>query len=169
MWGAYQKTYDTRMSHIQIGPNTSMYDYTFALNLVDAHLLAADQLGVNPSVAGEIFFISDDAPLPFWDFPRKTCPLLAAADSKPNPPPPKKTLAVPRWLGWWIGLFSEVVCWFLGKEPVLSRYTVMYMCVSRWHSVEKAKRVLGYRPRFTTDEGIERSVKVNSSISPSAF
>jgi sterol-4alpha-carboxylate 3-dehydrogenase (decarboxylating) len=157
----YQNLYKKGMVNFQIGPNKGLHDYTYTGNLVHAHLLAADQLAVNPGVQGEIFFITDDAPLPFWDFSRKIFPFLIAAD--PNPQPQRNIPVLPLWLAWWSGLLWEIICWFTGRHPYLSRSTVMYMCVNRWHSVEKAKRVLGYQPQFSTDESVRSTAEVRFS------
>lgn len=47
---------------------------------------------------------------------------------------------------------------FLG-EPPLTRYTVCVLGRTRTLSIEAARRDLGYKPRLSLDEGIERFVK----------
>ena len=46
----------------------------------------------------------------------------------------------------------------LKGEPLLTRYSVCTLAFTRTLNVEKAKRELGYRPKFTMQEGLERTI-----------
>uniref|UniRef100_A0A8H8CJZ2 3-beta hydroxysteroid dehydrogenase/isomerase domain-containing protein n=1 Tax=Psilocybe cubensis TaxID=181762 RepID=A0A8H8CJZ2_PSICU len=54
----------------QNGHNTNLVDRTYVANVADAHVLAADRLNsyARSLVAGEVFFITNDEPMRFWDF-----------------------------------------------------------------------------------------------------
>jgi len=43
-------------SKFQLGDNTKLFDFTYVGNVVDAHLLAADKLGVISAVGGQVSF-----------------------------------------------------------------------------------------------------------------
>jgi nucleoside-diphosphate-sugar epimerase len=43
-------------------------------------------------------------------------------------------------------------------EPLLTRYSVCTLAFTRTLNIEKAKRELGYRPRFSMKEGLERTI-----------
>jgi len=45
------------------------------------------------------------------------------------------------------------------KEPLLTRYTVSVLSKSQTLNIEKAKRELGYEPRISIEEGIQRFVE----------
>src|SRR5205814_846170 len=45
-----------------------------------------------------------------------------------------------------------------GRKPIVSPATFKFMLLNLDFSIEKAKRELGYRPRFTFDEGIRETV-----------
>jgi len=47
----------------------------------------------------------------------------------------------------------------MGKEPTFTRFKVTYSCTTRWHNIEKARRVLGYEPEVGLGEGIKRMVE----------
>jgi hypothetical protein len=49
----------------------------------------------------------------------------------------------------------------MGKEPTFTRFKVSFSCATRWHNIEKARRVLGYEPEVGLDEGIKRMVDVS--------
>lgn len=55
-------------SKFQIGDNNNLFDWTYAGNVADAHVLAAHKLldpKARSEVSGETFFITNDTPLIF--------------------------------------------------------------------------------------------------------
>ena len=48
----------------------------------------------------------------------------------------------------------------MGKEAGFTRYRVGYSCATRYHNIEKARRVLGYEPEVGLEEGVRRMVEV---------
>lgn len=57
----------------------------------------------------------------------------------------------------WAGDLVEAVCVPLGIEPPLHRRRVDFWTKSRAFTIEKARRLLGYEPKVTLDEGIART------------
>jgi sterol-4alpha-carboxylate 3-dehydrogenase (decarboxylating) len=62
---------------IQIGDGLNLFDFTYVENAAAAHILAADALlrkvpAASPKgkVDGEAFFVTNDKPIPFWEFSR---------------------------------------------------------------------------------------------------
>lgn len=150
-----------KRTHIQIGNNKNLFDFTYVENAAYAHLLAADRLSVNhPNhklVAGEAFFITNGEPWPYWDFPRA---LWRAAGHTPS-----KITVIPKWLALVIAVFIEIIAWLRGVEATLSRFRVHYICLTRYCNIDKARRALGYHPLISLDEGIKRSAEVSSTSS----
>ncbi len=103
-------------------------------------------------VAGQAFFITNGEPVYFWDFSRFIFRELGAPDGK--------ITKMPRNIGLLFASILEWVGWFTGKEPALTRFRVTYACMSRWHSIDKARRVLGYEPEVSLLEGLRRTVEV---------
>ncbi|KAJ9132573.1 Sterol-4-alpha-carboxylate 3-dehydrogenase [Coniochaeta hoffmannii] len=140
---------------LQIGSGTNLMSVTYAGNSADAHLQAAARLlGPDPAgVAGEAFFITNDTPVPFWDFGRaiqRAAGLTATPDQIKVVNP-----AVAYCIAWVL----EWVAWFTGSKPMLARAMVKYLTMNRWYNISKAKERLGYRPNVDWEEGVRRGVK----------
>lgn len=151
-----------KKTHIQLGDNTNLYDSIYVDNAASAHVAAAKALlrndASNLKVDGEAFFITDDAPMPFWDFQRK---IWAAAGDKT---PLTKVHVIPAWVGLAIATIVEYLFWVftLGQKlppKTLRRDVLRYAVTNRTYCIEKAKGRLGYKPLIDTDEGIKRGVK----------
>ncbi|KAH8798574.1 hypothetical protein DL96DRAFT_1564910 [Flagelloscypha sp. PMI_526] len=46
-----------------------------------------------------------------------------------------------------------------GKKTVLTQFRVSFCCSTRWHNIEKARRVLGYEPQVGVEEGVRRMME----------
>ena len=142
----------------QIGSGENLFDWTYVGNAARAHLLAADALldGASSSqVAGEAFFITNDDPMPFWDFVRA---IGAAAGF---PVDKKDVWVIPRSVGLTMATIAEWVVWAmsLGKQKsTMTRGGIRYSCLTRTYRIEKLKTRLGYKPAVTISEGIKRGV-----------
>ncbi|KAL8979017.1 MAG: hypothetical protein Q9205_005547 [Flavoplaca limonia] len=146
-------------THMQLGDNKNLYDAVYVGNAAYAHVLAAPLLKDEPlaRVAGEAFFIKDDAPIPFWDFQRE---LYAAAGS---PTDLTQVRVIPAWVGMGMAALVEYVYWIFtfGKKlpPKGFRHDVLrYAVEDKSHCIDKAKVRLSYRPLVDKDEGISRGV-----------
>ncbi|KAL6719195.1 hypothetical protein ACLMJK_003432 [Lecanora helva] len=147
----------------QMGNGQNIYDFVYVGNLVDAHILAAQALlrdyGKPPPPAdrrvdGENINITNDEHVLFWDFTRK----VAAAAGYPVKK--EEIVVIPTWVGLLMAWFSEWVAWIRGlQQPTMSYETIQLSTINRTMSVEKAKKVLGYRPTVSLDEGIQRGAK----------
>ncbi|CRK13635.1 hypothetical protein BN1708_017192, partial [Verticillium longisporum] len=104
-------------------------------------------------VDGEAFIVTNDAPIYFWDFTRA---IWRAAGSDKGT---SHVWAIPRELGLVLGFASEVVFHILGKTPTFTRQRCVFSCMTRYYNITKAKRVLGYRPIVSLDDGIKRGVR----------
>ncbi|KAF8520590.1 erg26p [Hysterangium stoloniferum] len=146
-------------SHIQIGDNTNLFDFTYVGNVVDAHLLAADKLLSPDSLAdspsridGQAFIITNDEPWPFWDFMHLIWKEMGHVSQR-------KPFILSRTIALVLAYFAEWAAWVTGKPAVFTRFRVKFMCVNRWFDIGKAKKVLGYKPRVGNAEGIKRMVE----------
>lgn len=147
----------------QMGNGQNIYDFVYVGNLVDAHILAAQALlkayGKPPPPAhervdGENINITNDERVLFWEFTRK----VAAAAG--HPVKKEEIVVIPAWVGLLMAWFSEWIAWIRGsQQPTMSYEAIQLSTINRTMSVEKAKRLLGYRPTVSIDEGIERGVR----------
>lgn len=136
----------------QVGRGTWLSDYTYVSNLVDA-LLAADRtLAPGAACAGQAYFITNGEPMPFWDFVKAVLARLEL--------PPIKA-AIPHQLVYAIAAVKESVGALFGIRPGpedgLTRFAIRYMCTHHYFSIAKARRDLGYDPKVSVSEGIERT------------
>lgn len=147
-------------SHVQLGSNTNLYDWTYVTNIADAHLLAADRLSpTHPKhalVAGQAFFISNGDPRPWWDFPRMLWRAGGFVETR-------RRVVIPRPVALVIAFLAEVVGWITGKEPTLTRFRIHYICTERWCNISKAREALDYEPRVSLEEGARISAEVRIS------
>lgn len=109
-------------------------------------------------VDGDAFFITDDVPIPFWDFQRKIW--AAAGDHTPL----ANVYAIPAWIGMATAAIVEYLFWIFTlyrKTPpkTLRRDVLRYALSNRTYCIKKAKDRLKYKPIVTTHEGIRRGVE----------
>ncbi|KAI5209050.1 hypothetical protein E4T39_01069 [Aureobasidium subglaciale] len=151
----------------QLGENTNLFDFTEATNVAHAHHLAAaallttfereEQGQISPlsheKVDGEAFFITNDSPMYFWDFTRTAWRNLGDT-TRPN-----QIWTINKDFGLFIATLFEWIFWiFQLGVPNLTRQKVKFSCMTRYYSIEKAKRRLGYRPVVGVTEGLKRGV-----------
>ena len=117
-------------------------------------------------VAGQVFFITNGEPLYIWDFMRAVWHELEAAGI--DAPRKKRLIVMPRPIGMALAGAAEWWGWLTGKESAFTRFRVTYTCTTRWHNIEKARRVLGYEPEVGVEEGVKRMIDVSPSNSYSS-
>ncbi|KAH0558390.1 hypothetical protein GP486_004949 [Trichoglossum hirsutum] len=154
--------YKAGKTGFQLGDNNNLFDFTYVTNAAHAHLLAAVALlyachNKIPTpdrrrVDGEAFFITNDQPAYFWDFPRAVW--KAAGDTTGI-----DVKIISKGVGLAIATILEWLWWAAGKEPSLSRRQVKYSCMTRYYNIGKAKERLGYKPIVSLPDGVEKTVK----------
>ncbi|TFK45959.1 hypothetical protein OE88DRAFT_1715206 [Heliocybe sulcata] len=151
---SYARLIDDGKTTMQLGDNTNLFDFLYVENAAYAFILAAEKLSgpveENP-VAGQVFIITNDDPWPFWNLARAVWKGLGHV--------PPKTTIIPRPVAMFIGLISEFWGWLTGKPALITRFRVTFACATRWFNISKAKTLLGYKPLYTMDEGVQKSVE----------
>lgn len=150
-----------KRTHMQLGDNKNLFDSIYVGNAASAHILAARALlgtgEASEKVDGEAFFITDDAPIPFWDFQRK---IWAAAGDRT---PLAQVRVIPPWIVMMMAAFVEYLFWFFTFAQIrppknFRREILKYAFNDFTHCIDKAKERLGYKPLFSIDEGVRRGV-----------
>lgn len=178
-----------RRTGFQIGENTNLWDHTYAGNAAYAHLLAANRLletwdrledDKSPTtpeleeetalmdpedefrVDGEAFFVTDGAPMRFFDFTRSVWfTYYQLSPSEANVPPPVPASKV--WvLSGGLAFFLAAIVNFFARlfglpEPSFRPQVVRFALMQRYFRIDKARRRLGYDPPWTPDEAMQRS------------
>ena len=134
-----------------VGKAGKLTDFTYVSNVVDACLLAVDQLG--PKIAGQAYFITNGEPTDFWEFVRRVVTPMGYDGAKFTIPYPIAYAAA-----WARETIDSLKGGTLNSEESLSRFTIDYLCTDHYYSIAKAKRDLGYQPAVDMREGIDRTV-----------
>ncbi|KAI0059109.1 hypothetical protein BV25DRAFT_1829436 [Artomyces pyxidatus] len=143
-------------THIQLGDNTNLFDWTYIVNAAEAHLLAADRLAPehpkHAQVAGRVFFISNGEPRPWWNLARGLWKEAGHVQTR-------KVIAIPRSVAFVLAVFMEFFGWLFGKAPSLTRFRVTVCTTIRWCDISNARNALDYGPSIPLDEGIRQTVE----------
>ena len=133
----------------RIGARENLTDTVYVDNAADAHLLAAEHLLPGSPIAGKTYFISQGEPVPVWQMVNR---LLNAADA------PVVTRAIPTWLALALAWGFEGAHRLANNpsEPRLTRFVVRELSTAHWFDISAARRELGYSPRVSIAEGLER-------------
>lgn len=133
----------------QIGRKDDLVDTIYVDNAADAHIWASEKLFSNPSLSGNIYFVSQDQPVSKW--------VMANAFLQAGGLPPIQG-HVSGKIAYLAGYFFESLYGFLRikKEPPMTRFAAKELSTSHWFNISRAKNDLGYYPQITTEEGLER-------------
>jgi nucleoside-diphosphate-sugar epimerase len=134
---------------VLVGGGTKKVDATYVDNAVAAHLAAWERLAPGAACAGRAYFVANGEPMPLRELVNG---ILAAGGM----PPVQRS--VPAGAAWAIGGLLELGYRAVGarSEPPLTRFVARQLATAHWFSLEGARRDLGYVPRVTTQEGLER-------------
>ena len=142
----------------QMGNGKNLYDVVYVGNLVDAHILATQALvkaygkptpPAQKKVDGETFNVTNGERILFWDLIRR----IAAAVGRPVKE--ADIVVIPVWFGLTMAWCSELVAKLRGlQQPVMTVEAVRFSTINRTPSMEKAQRLLDYRPQVSIDEAI---------------
>jgi nucleoside-diphosphate-sugar epimerase len=133
----------------RIGSESKLIDSVYIDNAADAHVLAADRLAPGSAIAGKAYFITQGEPVPVWDLINR---ILCAAGLGPV------TRSVPTELAYATGRLLELVygVFWPNDEPPMTRFVARELTTAHWFDITAARRDLGYRPRVSLDEGMQR-------------
>lgn len=130
-----------------LGSGEQLMNNTFVLNLVDVIFDVIEK----PETIGQIYNITDGALVSKRDF-ISTVATLAGLEVP--------RAAVPLGVARFLTTVGETVYRWLGRKeaPLLSSARFKFMGLNLDFSIEKARRELGYKPRFTFQEGMARTI-----------
>jgi len=126
-----------------IGGGRSEISPSHIENVCDAIMLAAEK----ENVSGEAFLVADDRNITIGEFIKR----MVEAAGLPAP-----TKSIPYPLAFALAAIVEKVheLPFIKTPPSMSRHGVAIMGLDLTFSCEKAKRMLGYQPMVSIDEGM---------------
>ena len=129
-----------------VGSGLTFYHPVHIDDLVRGFLLCLE----HPAAAGESFIIAGER----YVSQRELADLVAAAKGVRVLP-----FRIPALPIQWAGDLVEAVCVPLGIEPPLHRRRVDFWTKSRAFTIAKARRLLGYEPQVSIEEGIRATAE----------
>lgn len=142
----------------RMGDGRAAFQHVYVGNVAHAHVLAMRALlAAEGRVAGEVYFVTDDAPaLNFFDFME---PILSELGYSLPP----RSRSVPYPVMWTLGALLEGVALacrpFFPFVPTLTRSSVRFVCHEHTFVGDKARRDFGYEPIYSHAEAIRRTVE----------
>ena len=132
----------------RIGDGLNFIDMVFVENAAQAHLQAADVLAIGSPVGGRAYFISQGTPVNCWDWINE---IIVIAGLAPV------TKAMSFRSAWRAGrvLESAYRVMRIQSEPRMTRFLAAQLATSHYFDISAARRDFGYRPRITTDRGMQ--------------
>jgi len=129
------------------GSGRQALNCVYVKNLVQAIFLAAEV----PAAAGEVFNLTDGARVSKREFVGRVAALAGLK-------PPSRS--IPLWLAWTLAVVMERRAKRRGSPtpPLVNKARYKFLGLNLDYSVAKARRVLGYNPRYTTEEGLAESM-----------
>ena len=132
-----------------IGDGENLVDVTYVENASYAHLLALKELSPESPIAGKAYFLGQ-GPIKLWDF---TNELLKRSGERPV------TKKISFKLAYFIGFMIEMVLKLIGKHdihPPMTRFVALQLGKSHYYDHSNIERDLGYKPKFTIEEGLDK-------------
>ncbi len=133
-----------------VGDGTNRVDTVHVINAAAAHVDALDSLVKDPKrCGGRAYFITQDEPVNCWDWISEVCEIHGVR-------PPTKRISFSAASR--MGAVLETVYRALGKtqEPPMTRFVAAQLAKDHYFNITAAKQLLGYRPRISMHEGLER-------------
>jgi nucleoside-diphosphate-sugar epimerase len=133
----------------RVGDGTNVVSVAYVENAAAAHVQAELSLRASATAAGKAYFINEREAVNLWDW-------INLILAKTSLPPIEKTIS--KSTATRLGSVLEGVwkLFRLGGEPPMTRFIAAQLAGSHSYSVVAAERDFGYRPLYTTEEGLRR-------------
>jgi nucleoside-diphosphate-sugar epimerase len=129
---------------VMIGSGRTLYHMTYIDDLVQGIILA----GQRPEALGQVFTIGG----PEYTTVRELVDLIAEILDKPRP-----KLRVPFFPVYAAAFLCDRICRPIGISPPIYPRRVEFFHFSRAFAIDKARRLLGYEPRFDLRSGLAKT------------
>ncbi|PVH95060.1 C-3 sterol dehydrogenase/C-4 decarboxylase family protein [Periconia macrospinosa] len=148
----------------RFGNGQNLFDFIYVGNACHAHILAARKLlaaygtaplPVSERVEGEVFNVSNDEHIPFWDLTIKASNLLGYPLSH------EEIVSIPKFLGLAMAYLTQWIVWLISfgkRTPKLTVAGIQYTFLTHTMNIDKAKERLQYTPQWSLDEGLRLTV-----------
>jgi nucleoside-diphosphate-sugar epimerase len=128
------------------GSSDKAMNSIFVGNLVEAIMLAIEK----PAAVGQVYNVTDDDPTSKRRF-FGTAARLAGL--------PEPTRSIPLGLARFLAPISVFIAGLRGRPPLINPARIKFLGLNLDYSCEKIKRELGYKPRWTFDQGMKETIE----------
>lgn len=138
---------------LRVGDGHARFNHVYVTNAAHAHVLAAQALSLNSSVAGQCYFITDYAATNFFEFMR---PFLTALGY------PWPTRSMPYAVAYAIGTVTEAAARLGLGQPsasAMTRYVVASTGRDFNFTHARAARDFGYEPSVPFEQAIAETIE----------
>ncbi|XP_072972875.1 3beta-hydroxysteroid-dehydrogenase/decarboxylase [Typha angustifolia] len=143
-----------------VGSGQNMCDFTYVENVVHANICAERALqSDSASIAGKPFFVTNDEPVKFWEFFSSI--LEGLGYQRPTIHLPIKLVLLGVVL---TKLIQDKLGLYKTPGPLVSPAIVHALSCTRTFSCSNAKRLLGYSPVLSLEDGVTRTVDSFSEL-----
>ncbi|EGC34899.1 3beta-hydroxysteroid dehydrogenase [Dictyostelium purpureum] len=151
-WPQFLNAAKEGKNKFMFGSGDNLCDWTYIDNVVHAHILAAEHMTPESNVSGNIYFITNDEPIPFWDMP-----IYAYEAFGYEKPKIKIPFTLMYGIAWVIEIIVLLLSPFVKIHPTITVFRMVYTNATRYFNIEKAKRDLKYKPIVPLKEGMKRT------------
>jgi nucleoside-diphosphate-sugar epimerase len=129
------------------GSGDQVLNCIYVKNLANAIFLAAEA----PGAVGQVFNVTDGEQVSKRQFVGRVAELAGLK-------PPKRR--IPLWLAWTLAVLMERRAMRRGsmEPPLVNKARYKFLGLNLDYSIEKARRVLGYNPSYSTEQGLVESM-----------
>lgn len=131
---------------IVIGNGKNKLHLAYVENLIDGVILASKE----KKAIGQKYLIGDERAYPVLEIVETIANVLDVKIPK---------IKIPYWVAKIGAVPFELTSKIMGIKPPITRYTVDFLAKNRIYDISKAKKELGYKPKFSLKEGIEHTVR----------
>lgn len=130
-----------------VGSGKQLANIVYVENVVDLLMLLLE----NEAAVGEAFNCVDKGLMTWNEVINCIAELVGAREPK---------LHIPHFIAYDLGLLLETVGKLTGRvePPLITRFAARLLGGRFSYDISKAGKLLGYRPKFSTEEGLRRSV-----------
>ncbi len=129
---------------VMIGSGNTLYHFTYIDDLIDGFVLA----GNKDEAIGEVFTVGGEKYISLNELVNMIADIMGVAHPK---------WRIPFYPVYLAAVLCEGICKPLGISPVLYPRRVDFFRKDRAFAIDKAKKVLGYKPKISMREGLEKT------------
>ena len=130
---------------LTFGGGNSVNQPVYIDDLIKGIILAVEKGGNN-----QVYIIGGERPITKKEFQETIATILDRKTKKVN---------IPQWLAYLIAYIMEFLSKLFKINPILSLSRANMMCKDFGYNINKAKRELNYKPKYSIKKGIENTIR----------